>query len=333
MIVFTCVAFPVPNTVITPNAANKYAQIAPDATHALHMPSHIYLDRGMWNEMVASNEKSYQASVNRMERKGLDDNARGFHSFHWLHYGYLQQGRYEKAKELMADMLVYTPRAETSGARSYLIKMQNMHLIETGEWGLDQPPMTVKTADIGIVAQAQARFFESLRAFQRKDALAIKAQIDSMIPEINSAELLVTTEGTPMCSAGQTRYAPNKVSIANARTMLNQIRAMEALTRGDEPSSEGYFKLAVELENNSEYPVGPPAVPYPSFEQYGLWLLQKERFAEALDQFNNSLRRAPLRSKALQGKIEALTALKRPEEVKAVQIEMDKFNYRTSFFY
>jgi len=307
------------------DAANKYAQIAPDATHALHMPSHIYLDRGMWNEMVSSNEMSYQASVNRMERKGLDDKARGFHSFHWLHYGYLQQGRYEKAKELMTDMLTYTPSAQTPGARAYLIKMQNMHLIETGEWGLSQPPMTVKTADIGIVAQAQARFFESLSAFNRMDAQSIQAQIDSFVPEINSAELLVSDEGTPMCSAGQTRYAPNKVSIGNARTILNQMRAMEAILRGDQTAAENYFKVAVELENSTEFPVGPPSVPYPSFEQYGFWLLQEERFEEALDQFNNSLRRAPLRSKALHGKIKALTELGRKEDIKDIQSELDKF--------
>ena len=65
------------------NAANKYAEIAPDAAHALHMPSHIYLGRGMWNEVVSSNETSYQASVKRMERKGLTDKARGFHSYQW----------------------------------------------------------------------------------------------------------------------------------------------------------------------------------------------------------------------------------------------------------
>ena len=146
------------------DAADKYARIAPDAAHALHMPSHIYLGRGMWNEMVTSNEMSYQASVNRMERKGLDDNARGFHSYQWLHYGYLQQGRFEKAEGLLRDMLKFTVNTQSRGARAYLLKIQSMQLIETGKWPLEQPPLTVRTEDIGIEKQAQQHFFKSLMA-------------------------------------------------------------------------------------------------------------------------------------------------------------------------
>ena len=73
------------------NAANSYAKVAPEASHALHMPSHIYLAMGMWDEVISSNINSYQASINRMERKNLDNNARGYHAYHWLQYGYLQK--------------------------------------------------------------------------------------------------------------------------------------------------------------------------------------------------------------------------------------------------
>ncbi len=44
-------------------AANNYAKVAPDATHALHMPSHIYVALGMWDEVIRSNIGSYAASV------------------------------------------------------------------------------------------------------------------------------------------------------------------------------------------------------------------------------------------------------------------------------
>ncbi len=70
------------------DAAYSYAKVAPDASHALHMPSHIFVAMGMWDEVVKSNENSYQASVNRMEGKKLDNDARGYHAFHWLEYGY-----------------------------------------------------------------------------------------------------------------------------------------------------------------------------------------------------------------------------------------------------
>ena len=52
-------------------AARVYAQIAPAATHALHMPSHIFLASGMWEEVASSNEASWKASLDRAERKKL----------------------------------------------------------------------------------------------------------------------------------------------------------------------------------------------------------------------------------------------------------------------
>ncbi|MEL7002108.1 MAG: hypothetical protein AAFN93_05140 [Bacteroidota bacterium] len=307
------------------DAANKYAQIAPDAAHALHMPSHIYLDRGMWNEMVASNEVSYQASVKRMERKGLDDKARGYHSYQWMHYGYLQQGRSEKAKELLVDMLTFTNNAKTAGARGYLIKMQVMQIVETGDWPLDQAPIYVKTDDIGIEAQAQQQFLKSLLAFKQESIDSIQQQIDTLQKKISNAELLVTSAGISMCSAGPTRYAPNKNSIASANIILNQMRAMAALTRGEDTEAEEYFKKAVAIEDASEYPVGPPDVPFPSFEQYGHWLLEKGRYEEALEQFDTSLKRTPLRAMALKGKMKALEKLGRTDQIDELKAELDKF--------
>jgi hypothetical protein len=64
-------------------AARRYAAIAPAAPHALHMPSHIFLQLGMWPEAAASNEASWRAST--------DAKAPDFHSLHWLLFAYLQQ--------------------------------------------------------------------------------------------------------------------------------------------------------------------------------------------------------------------------------------------------
>ena len=82
------------------NAARSYSQVAPDASHALHMPSHIFVAMGMWDDVIASNIDSYQASLNRMEAKDLSNNARGYHAFHWLQYGYLQTTQNKKAEEM-----------------------------------------------------------------------------------------------------------------------------------------------------------------------------------------------------------------------------------------
>ena len=307
------------------NAANKYSKVAPDAVHALHMPSHIYLASGMWDEVVSSNEVSYAASVTRMEKKGLTDKARGYHSFYWLHYGYLQQGRFDKATELMKEMIRLTPLANSTGTNAYLVSFQNSQLVETGEWTLDEAPLELEYAKMSLDGKSRENFFRALMSYKAGDSEAIKAQITQLQPEIESAKLLVTTEGVAMCSAGPSRYAPDKNSILRAKTILNEMGALLAQLEKNDTKAEEHFKLAVDLENESEYSFGPPDVPYPSFEMYGEWLLEKGRFEDALAQFENSLKRAPLRAKALKGKIAALKGLNRNEEAAEVQKELDKF--------
>ena len=66
--------------------ADAYSKIAPSASHALHMPSHIYVAMGMWDEAAAINERSVKAADARREAKKLDVDQRGFHALLWLVY-------------------------------------------------------------------------------------------------------------------------------------------------------------------------------------------------------------------------------------------------------
>ena len=91
-------------------AARRYAEIAPAAHHARHMPSHIFLQLGMWPEAAASNESGWQVSVEAAERKRRPMGSRDYHSLHWLTYVYLQQGRFEEAARQL--------RHRQAGARS-----------------------------------------------------------------------------------------------------------------------------------------------------------------------------------------------------------------------
>ena len=81
-------------------AARTYARIAPASSHARHMPSHVFLPLGLWDEAAASDESSFAASVDRVKRLGLSMAQADFHSLSWLHYEYLQQGRFAKAREV-----------------------------------------------------------------------------------------------------------------------------------------------------------------------------------------------------------------------------------------
>jgi tetratricopeptide (TPR) repeat protein len=304
-------------------AADKYAKVAPDATHALHMPSHIYVALGMWNEVVTSNVASYAASLNRMERKGLNGKARGYHSMAWLHYGYLQQGQYDKAELLMKEMIGYF--SDSTGSESYLVRMQNEQRIESGKWLDDVEPLDVNYNNLGLTEKSAKHFFRSLLAYDKEDVATIKNEIDTLQMHLAAAELIVSDDGIVLCSAGPTRYAPNKEDVKRTNVVIHQMQALIALLNKDEKSAEAHLIEATKLENESGYDSGPPFIAYPSYEQYGDWLLTKNRAEDALVQFNRSLEKRTNRSKALRGKIEALKKLNRMEEADAVQEILDVF--------
>ncbi len=155
------------NAEVAIEAANKYAKVAPAAAHALHMPSHIYVALGMWNESVASNVESYQASLGRMERKALDGKSRGYHSMAWLHYSYLQQGQLEEATDLLTEMMSYYQ--DSTHSDSYLITMQNQQRIETGEWPASLNPIDVNYNNLGLSEKAAMHFFKAGLSFDSRD--------------------------------------------------------------------------------------------------------------------------------------------------------------------
>jgi hypothetical protein len=174
--------------------------------------------------------------------------------------------------------------------------------------------MYVDYGDLGLSSKAQQHFLKALVANEERDVKGIMHEIAAIEEQIKSAELLVNDEGVAMCSAGTTRFAPSKGDLINAKVMVSQMKAMVSLLEKNDQLTEKNLKEAVALEDQALYSYGPPDIIYPSFEQYGEWLLSKERFEEALVQFNRSLVTAKYRAKALHGKIDALTMLGRKAE-------------------
>lgn len=302
------------------DAANAYAGVAADAAHALHMPSHIYLAIGEWEGVVNSNRRSYDASVDRMEKLELKDGARGYHSFAWLHYGLLQQGKYEEAESLLNEMLTHVPKDPTKGARGYLLGMQSRQLAECGKVDPQTPlDVEVKVDDIGIEAKSVRSLLRAQIALQNKELPTINDEIDWLTKQIKVDSLSIEDSGIAMCAAGTSRYAPTENGIKTAKVILTQLEGFKALLAGDQQLFEANMKKATELEDQTDYPTGPPRIAKPSFEQYGEWLLENDRYEEAIIQFDKSLRRMPNRTKSLMGKFMALKALNQTDDAAKIQ--------------
>ena len=306
------------------DAADAYAGVAADASHALHMPSHIYLAIGEWEGVINSNRRSYDASVVRMEELELEDGARGYHAFAWLHYGLLQQGQYEKAEGILNEMLTHVPKDPTKGARGYLLGMQSRQLAESGmvnpETELD---LEVKADDIGIVAKSVRSFLRAQVAFEKGDASAIQEEMNWLAGQIQVDSIGMEDAGIAMCAAGTSRYAATENGIKMARVMQAQMGAMQAQLGGDEALFETQMQAATKLEAQTDFPTGPPRITNPSFEQYGEWLLAKNRYEEAQVQFESALARMPNRARSLKGKFLTHKGLDQMEEAAQVQEQLE----------
>jgi hypothetical protein len=84
-------------------AARRYAQIAPAAPHALHMPSHIFARVGLWQDDINSNLASI-AATRKTAAMGMGGEGHQFHAMHFLVYAYLQSGREAEADKIIEEV-------------------------------------------------------------------------------------------------------------------------------------------------------------------------------------------------------------------------------------
>src|SRR5437667_6449636 len=83
-------------------AARRYAEIAPDSSHALHMPSHIFVRLGLWQDSIASNLAARSAAAHAAEMHMAESHYQT-HAMDFLNYSYLQSGQESKAREVIGD--------------------------------------------------------------------------------------------------------------------------------------------------------------------------------------------------------------------------------------
>ena len=132
------------------------------------MPSHIFVAMGMWDESAAINERSVKAADARRDEKKLDVDARGFHALLWLVYSYTQQGRYDEARGVLAQMEAAAKESGSERTRSHLALARAAWLIETRKWGEAKAPVMAKgLPKDAAIADLFAIGFAALRSGNR----------------------------------------------------------------------------------------------------------------------------------------------------------------------
>jgi tetratricopeptide (TPR) repeat protein len=163
-------------------AARRYAGIAPSAPHAQHMPSHIFVRLGLWDETVASNWKSYAAGVDYAKAQRLDGVT--YHEFHALDYavyGYLQIGKDSAARRTVAlAESISTVRVLNSLVGGYnRTAMEARIPLERGDWKAAAAFPLRTAADFPVVA-ALSHFTRGLGAARSGDAARAQAEAQAL---------------------------------------------------------------------------------------------------------------------------------------------------------
>lgn len=209
----------------------------------------------------------------------------------------------------------YTQEKPSKQARAYHVAMQGAYLAETGQWGSDIGKMQVNTDDLNLMIQSQKSFNRAMVAAHNNNWPEFEEIIDSLSSKIEKSQLMATSAKISVCSNGGFTSRPaNQLDVDRSKVILYELKAIAAIDKNDDAEVDRFLSRASELESNTSYMYGPPEIVLPSYELYGQWLLEQNRYEEALHQFDKSLERGPNRANALQGKLNALANMGRDDE-------------------
>src|SRR6266478_9054386 len=201
-------------------AARLYGKLAPAASHAQHMPSHIFFALGMWDEAIAANVASLATA--RAHGDG------GYHSLLWLVYAYLQEDRRREAEPLIRSVARDVRAGATKDNRIRLAYARAMWLVETrGADGPDarSPVNSAGIASIGYFAAHDfARGITAAAAGSTAEAQVSLAQLRARIDAARAGAAGATPDSHGMVMADWHDMATGGE--------LEQARAMAAALRG-----------------------------------------------------------------------------------------------------
>ena len=272
-------------------AARRYADIAPEAHHARHMPSHIFLQLGMWPEAAASNESAWESSDNWMKRKNLPLSVRDYHSLHWLMYAYLQQGRYNKAEQLLKLMKqvmsesTYDNKLRPDYYENNYANMAAAFVVETERWDLANELFPASNQPQPST-EAQAGSHGTHGSSQTTNTTRYSNASRTLPPFIRA--LAASIRGSAVTGDEE-----------GIRGL--EVSAVAAATKGDYNTAIELMKKATALEEQTGPPSGPPALIKPTHELFGEILLRAGKPADAAAQFRVALLRQPNRARSLLG--------------------------------
>lgn len=258
-------------------AARAYAQIAPSAPHALHMPSHIFTQLGMWDDSIRSNIAARAAA----QMHG--DIGEELHSMDYLMYAYLQEGRDAEALQLLRELRAMPDLPVGQFKVGYAAAaIPIRYAVERREW------MQAGSIPLQLGAQPQVA---AMTYWSHAVGLARGGRPDAAIPELQRLNQ----------SLLEVRKENDDYWVAQVEIQMEEARAWIAHAQGQPDEAVSLLRDAAETEDSlAKRPVTPGPI-IPAREQLGDLLLELKQASVALREFEASLSNAPRRRGSLSG--------------------------------
>ncbi|MFW6084315.1 MAG: hypothetical protein ACODAA_03805 [Gemmatimonadota bacterium] len=270
-------------------AARAYSEIAPDAAHAQHMTSHIFVAFGMWDEVVEANENSMRVVDAGRADRGLPPGACGHYNF-WLEYGYLQQGRTDDARRLLRECYDRVLRAAGTDAPDpdnspigSFAAMATRYVVDADDaTPLDWP------LDLGAAPHAGLRlaFARGWVAAREDDAEGVETALEEFRAQRAEAEAGNSSEAS----------TPSRASVLEL-----ELQALLHSSTGEIDAAVALAREAAAAEEAMPFEFGPPHIDKPTHELLGELLLRADRPEGARAAFETALSRTPKRVQAMSG--------------------------------
>jgi tetratricopeptide (TPR) repeat protein len=271
--------------------ARKYANLAPDAPHALHMPAHTFTRVGSWQESIDTNIRSHDVAMQR------HDTGEALHAWDYEMYAYLQTAQDAAAKKIVDGLNEIVGRpSPAAGGRGDMPGMPGMG--PAGGWAAAAIPARW-TIERGVWEEAAALtvrpsaqpFVEAITRFARALGAARSGKPDLARTEIEQLTALHEKE-----VQAKDAYWATQLDI--------QRQAAEGWTlwaQGKRDEAVRTLTAAAALEDTTDKSAITPGPLAPAHELLGEMLLDANQPANALKEFETSLKKEPNRFRSVFG--------------------------------
>jgi hypothetical protein len=266
-------------------AARRYAAIAPDSAHALHMPSHIFVRLGLWQDSIASNVAANTSAAQAAELH-LAESHYQTHALDFLSYSYLQSGQEAKAREVIehSNHVVGATEEDKADHRAYLAARTALELHRWKEAAeLPVPTIRKNWQDTTFWARA-------IGAARSGDVAGAEADVKELTQLVADRDK-------------RSRKLGYNVSTEKASD-LREAEAWLALAKGKPEEALQELRAAADRQDQD----GGESVGIPAREMLADMLLERQRPSEALLEYQAVMNNSPNRFDGLLGAARAAQA-------------------------